>query len=50
MPARSSKQRKAAGAVLACKRGKRECKGTSKKMAKSMSTQELKKYASKKGK
>jgi hypothetical protein len=48
MPAKSKKQQMAAGAALAAKRGKRKkssLKGASKGMAKSMSTNELKKMA-----
>lgn len=50
MPAKSEAQRKAAGAALAAKRGKRKkesLKGASKSMYESMSTEELKKYAKK---
>jgi hypothetical protein len=51
MPAKSGKQRRAAGAALSAKRGKRKkssLKGASKSMYKSMSKKELKKMASKK--
>lgn len=49
MPAKSAAQQKAAGAALAAKRGdlkKRELKGASKSMEKSMSESELEKMAS----
>ena len=53
MPAKSKKQQMAAGAALAAKRGdkpKSSLKGPSKKMEKSMSQKELKKFASTKRK
>lgn len=49
MPAKSAAQQKAAGAALAAKRGdmpKRELKGASKSMEKSMSETELERMAS----
>jgi hypothetical protein len=48
MPAKSKAQQKAAGAALAAKRGDQEMsklKGASKKMASTMSEQELKELA-----
>lgn len=48
MPARSKKQQMAAGAALAAKRGERSkasLRGASRRMAKSMTTSELKKLA-----
>jgi hypothetical protein len=48
MPAKSKKQQMAAGAALAAKRGKRSkssLKGASKKMAESMSKEQLKDFA-----
>jgi len=48
MPAKSKKQQMAAGAALAAKRGKRSkssLKGASRGMYKSMSKQELRKFA-----
>jgi len=48
MPAKSKKQQMAAGAALAAKRGKRSTsslKGASRGMYKSMSKQELRKFA-----
>jgi hypothetical protein len=48
MPAKSKKQQMAAGAALAAKRGKRSrssLKGASKKMAESMSEEQLKDFA-----
>ena len=53
MPAKSAAQQKAAGAALAAKRGdmpKRELKGASKSMEKSMSETELERMASTKRK
>jgi len=49
MPAKSEKQRKLMGAALACKLGKGPCRSGAKKIAKSMSTKELKKYTKKHG-
>ena len=48
MPARSKKQQMAAGAALAAKRGERQkssLKGASKKMAESMSEDQLRDFA-----
>lgn len=53
MPAKSAAQQKAAGAALAAKRGdmpKRDLKGASKSMEKSMSETELERMASTKRK
>jgi hypothetical protein len=53
MPAKSKKQQMAAGAALAAKRGeikKSSLKGASKQMAKSMSKEQLKEFASTKRK
>jgi hypothetical protein len=53
MPAKSKKQQMAAGAALAAKRGeikKSSLKGASRQMAKSMSTKQLKEFASTKRK
>lgn len=53
MPAKSAAQQKAAGAALSAKRGetpKRELKGASKSMEKSMSEAELERMASTKRK
>lgn len=48
MPAKSEKQRKAAGAALAAKRkGKTPKKGPSKHMAKSMNKKQLRDFAKK---
>jgi len=48
MPSKSEKQRRLMGTALSCKRKKSKCSGTVKKVAKSMSTTELRKYAKKK--
>lgn len=48
MPAKSEKQRKLMGAALACKRKKSRCKGKAAKIAKSMSSKNLKKFSKKK--
>jgi hypothetical protein len=48
MPARSKKQQMAAGAALAAKRGRRSkvsLRGASRKMAESMSEQQLREFA-----
>ena len=50
MPAKSGRQQRAAGAALAAKRGERSMKslkGASRQMAKSMTTKQLRDFASK---
>lgn len=49
MPAKSEKQRRLMGAALACKLGKGPCKRGAKRLAKTMTTKELKKYTRKNG-